>query len=415
MDTTIQQAHVYGYRWVVLAVFSILNIIVQMHWLNFAAIAREARIYYGVASLEIDFLALIFMIVFLVFCIPASYIIDTYGIRIGTGISAVFIGVFAMLKGLFPTSYTMICIAQIGLALAQPLLINSATKLANQWFPVSERATAVGITSMAQFLGMVVAMIATPFLLVKKVTAGYRLDNMLMIYGILSLVFSILLIVFMKEKPETPPVLGENEERFTIFKGIENVFKTKDMLIVLTVVFFALGVFNAITTCIDQISELKGLNIEQTGVIGGIMLIAGILGAIILPILSDKMLKRKMFMQIGMIGMCPGLIGFTFLENYTLLLVFSVILGFFMLGCAPVLFQYAAEVSLPSPESTVQGLILLVGQVSGILFVFGMNEFKIAEFMYFFVVLSFINILLFTLIRESPMLLLEQNQPSYQT
>ncbi len=393
---------IYRYRWVILIIFSILNLIMQLHWLNFAAIAREARIYYDATALQIDFFALIFMIVFLIACIPASYVVDTYGIRIGTGITAVLILIFALLKGFFPSNYTIVCVAQVGLALAQPFLINSTTKVANHWFPITERATAVGIASMSQFLGMVVAMIATPFLLVKGEGSGYQLDNMLLIYGVISAVSAILLLLFMRERPATPPCIGEAEERFTIFKGIKNVFQTRDMVIVLVVVFFALGIFNAITTCIDQISQFKGLNVEQTGMLGGVMLIAGLLGAVIIPILSDKLLKRRIFLLIGMIGMCPGLIGFTFASGYVPSLVYSAIMGFFMLGCAPVLYQYAAEICIPSPESTVQGLILLVGQVSGILFVYGMNELSVIGFMQFFLVLSVINIIMFSIIKESP-------------
>ena len=70
---------VYGYRWTVLAVFALINAVIQIQWLTFAPIAREARLFYGVSALAIDFLSLIFMGVFLVACLPASWVIDTWG------------------------------------------------------------------------------------------------------------------------------------------------------------------------------------------------------------------------------------------------------------------------------------------------------------------------------------------------
>jgi len=399
-------SQVYAYRWVVLGVLSILSLVIEIHWVNFAAIAREARLYYGVTALQIDFFSLIYMIVFLVMCIPASFIIDKYGIRIGTGIGAVLIVIFALMKGIFSDNYLLVCVAQTGLAIAQPFLTNAGTKVANHWFPMTERATAVGIASMSMFLGIMVALIATPLMLTQNAAGASQLDSMLMTYGIISAVSAILLLVLMKERPPTAPEIGEDEERYTPFKGISTVFKTRDMVIVLVVVFIALGTFNAITTCIDQISQLKSLNIEQAGMLGGVMLIAGLAGAIVLPILSDRLQKRKIFLLLGMIGMAPGLAGIIFASDYILLLGFSSLLGFFLLGAAPVLFQYSAEITFPAPESTVQGLIQYVGQISGVLFVYAMNQLSVTGVMYFFLALSIISIVLFSMIKESPRILI---------
>jgi len=196
---------IYGYRWIVLAVFSIINAVIQMQWLTFAPVAREARQFYQVSALQIDLLSMIFMGVFLIACIPASFIIDKYGIRIGVGIGAVLTGLFGLLKGVFAANYTFVIVAQIGLAVGQPFIINAATKVASNWFPISERATAVGIATLAQFLGIIGVMIATPMLITQATDGVYQLSGMLMTYGIISVVGAILFLVFMREKPPHPP------------------------------------------------------------------------------------------------------------------------------------------------------------------------------------------------------------------
>jgi len=48
----------------------------------------------------------------------------------------------------------------------------------------------------------------------------------------------------------------------------------------------------------------------------------------------------------------------------------------------PAVLQYSAEISNPAPESTAQGLVLLAGQISGILFIFGINKFGITSFFF---------------------------------
>src|SRR5512137_2161642 len=71
----------YGYRWVVLAVFMFVNLTIQILWIRFAPITGPAAQYYGVSHLQIGLLALPFMIVYIPLSIPVSWVIDTYGFK----------------------------------------------------------------------------------------------------------------------------------------------------------------------------------------------------------------------------------------------------------------------------------------------------------------------------------------------
>ena len=51
-------------------------------------------------------------------------------------------------------------------------------------------------------------------------------------------------------------------------------------------------------------------------------------------------------------------------------------LGFFLLSSGPIGFQYGAEVTYPISEGTSNGFLLMVGQISGIAMIFGMDAFK---------------------------------------
>ena len=398
-----------GYRWVVLLVFSIINAVMQIQWLTFAPVAREARLFYGVTAMQIDLLSMIFMGVFVLVCIPASYVIDTFGMRIGVGFGAILLGIFGILKGLYAHDYTLVVVSQTGLAVAQPFILNAVTKVAGRWFPIHERATAVGIATLSQFIGIIVAMIATPLLVTQSPDGTYQLRNMLLFYGIISAVGSLLLLIFLKEPPAASVDKEITDGRINVFEGVRHILRQRDMRIMLLLFFLGLGMFNAISTCIDQICQIKGLTTEQTGLVGGMMLIAGIVGAVILPILSDKYRKRKVFILMGMVCMTPGLAGLTFAHGYMALLVSSFVLGFFLLGaCAPVGFQYCAEISFPAPESISQGMILLMGQISGIVFIYGMNQMGMIPSMMVFVGFSIIGIILSAMVKESPLILTSQ-------
>lgn len=167
---------VYKYRWVMLGVYMLIVAVNQLLWITFAAVTASATQYYGVSDLQIGLLSMCFMLVFIVVSIPASWIIDKYGIRVGVGIGALLTGVFGMLRGMVTTNYDLLLLAQIGIAVGQPFLINAITKLAARWFPASERATASGLGTLSMYLGILVGLLLTPIL-----AKGHGMNGMLYI------------------------------------------------------------------------------------------------------------------------------------------------------------------------------------------------------------------------------------------
>lgn len=390
---------VYPYRWVILSLYFLITVIIEIQWLIFASVSTEAQEFYKTTALSIDFLSIIYMIVFIVMSIPASFLIDTRGLKTGLMIGAALTGFFGLLKAVGGGNLMVISIAQTGLAVAQPFILNAVTKVGAKWFPVNERATVAGLGSLAQYVGIIIALAVTPMLIEKTANGIYDFGKMLWIYGIISLIGSVLVLVFMREEPPTPPTSEEFTYRTSPLKGISDIFKIRDMRLVLLLFFIGLGIFNAVSTCIDQICS--GLSMEQTGIVGGIMLVGGVLGALIFPPFSDKIGKRKPFLVGCMILMLPGLIGLTFLKDFVPMLISAFVFGFFIMSAGPIGFQFGAEKSYPAPESTSQGIILMMGQISGIIFVFGVNKAGIFAAMISFVLLNIFNIFLSTRLNES--------------
>ncbi|HOS78532.1 MAG TPA: hypothetical protein PLL15_10835 [Syntrophales bacterium] len=107
-----------------------------------------------------------------------------------------------------------------------------------------------------------------------------------------------------------------------------------------------------------------------------------------------------------MILAIPGLAGLAFAGSYELLLASSLAFGFFLMAGGPIGYQYSAEICYPAPEATSQGLLLLAGQISGIVFVIGMDVLAAGSdsktlAMIVFLVLMALNVFLTTRLRES--------------
>jgi cyanate permease len=361
----------YGYRWVMILVFMLIILINQMLWISFAPITSEAVAHFGVSELEIGLLSMSFMIVFIVVSFPASWVIDTFGIRVGVGIGAVLTGVFGVMRGLVTPNYTHVLIAQIGIGIGQPFILNAMTKVAARWFRVEDRATMTGMGSLSMYLGIILGMVLTPFLVGQT-----GIDAMLLIYGIVAVIAAAAFLVLARERPPTAPCPPEMEERSLVLDGLKQTLRKRDFILMLVIFFVGLGAFNAVTTWIEEILSPRGFSMEEAGITGGLMVAAGVVGAVVMPLLSDRFRKRVPFIILALVGTIPGLIGITFAPSYGLLLLSAFVLGFFLLSAGPIGFQYGAEIAYPAPEGTSNGLLLMIGQISGILFILGMDSFR---------------------------------------
>jgi MFS family permease len=362
---------VYPYRWVVLVAFMAIVAVNQLLWITFAAITSEATQFYKVSELAIGLLSLSFMVVYIFVSFPASWVIDTYGIRVGVGIGAALTGIFGLVRGLIAPNYTWVLVAQIAIAIGQPFLLNAITTIAARWFPVEERATASGLGSLAIYLGILIGLTLTPYLALRLGFGG-----MLVAYGIASVIALLVFFALIRERPPSPPCPPEQEARSLVLDGLTRMIRQRDFILLLLIFFVGLGAFNAITTWIEEILAPRGFSAIQAGNTGGAMIFGGILGALLLPILSDRYRKRVPFLILAVIGATLGLIGITYVTSYALLLIFAFIFGFFLLSAGPLGFQYGAEITYPAPEGTSNGLLLLMGQISGILFILALDAFK---------------------------------------
>jgi len=377
----------------------------QIMWITFAPITLEASDFYGVSDIKIGILSMSFMIVYIFVSIPASWIIDKYGIRIGVGIGVVLTGIFGLLRGLISTHYNPVLISQIGLAIGQPFLLNAMTKVAARWFPLEERATASGLATLSMYLGILGGMLVTPNLII-----GSGIPGMLRSYGIFSMAAAVVFFIFAKERPLTAPCDPDQEERALAMDGLKRIFHFKDFNWLMIIFFIGLGVFNAVTTWIENILSPRGISAVQAGVTGGLMIIGGIAGALVLPVLSDRYRKRIPFILASLAGATLSLVGITFGSTYTVILISGIAFGFFLLSSGPIGFQYGAEITYPVSEGTSNGLLLLMGQISGIAFIFGMDSFKSAvngsmtRPLIVLIALMFLSFLVSTRLKESSLL-----------
>jgi len=369
MQTT--PAKAYSYRWIILIVFAAVLAVNQLAWITFAPITDSAAAYYGVSTLAIGLLSASFMLVYIIVSIPASWVIDTYGFRVAVGLGALLTGGFGLLRGVLAANFTLVFISQIGIAIGQPFIVNAVTKVAARWFPIGERATATGIGSLGMYLGIVLGLALTPAL-----AAQFGLAHMLVAYGAVCMVVALVFLAVAREHPPTPSSALGDDARSLVLDGLRQMLRKRDFLLLMLIFFIGLGIFNAVTTWIEEILRPRGFTAGQAGFSGALMIVAGIIGAAILPALSDRYRRRVPFIGMCLAGGTLGLVGIAYAATYPLLLASALVLGFFLLSSGPIGFQYGAEIAYPAPEGTSNGVVMMMGQISGIIFILAMDAFK---------------------------------------
>lgn len=349
----------------------------EAQWLVHAAVGRPAAAFYSgqfdpSSLFNVDFLALSYMLVFLVAALPASWVLDRWGLGVGVGIGAVLVVVGSVGKGLFAASYPAQVAFQLALALAQPFLINAATTLARDWFPPKERATAGGLASLAQYLGFVTALVVAPVLVqVDPTKPGYGqgMDAALGVFAVVGTLAGLLALVLVRRGPNRDSV---REPDF--LASLRRLLSSKDFRLTLFLFFLGLGMLNAVTSLTDGIAASLGI-VDSDGLLGVGLISGGIVGAIVLPLLSDRFARRKVFLVLCMGLAVPALAALVWAPQgwYAFVIAAMALLGLALMSAGPIGFQYAAETTAPVPESASQGVLLLAGQISGLVFTAGMS------------------------------------------
>lgn len=360
----------YPYRWVVLAVFMLVNITIQMLWIAYAPITILASKFYGVSDSQIGLLSMVFMIAFIPLSIPVSWGIDTFGFRKTVSVGAIIMAIFGVLRGLVGNNYPLVLISTIGIAVAQPFLLNAWTKVPALWFGHKERATAVGLVTLASLIGTALGMVLTPEL-VKTLTV----DRIQLLYGVIAAISTVLFVILAREKPATPPCAYGEDARALMLDGLKHALRVPKFWIYLFISFVGLGLFNGITTWVEPIIRLRGFTPDNAGTLGALMLGGGLVGAVVMPIFSDKTRRRQPFILLGFTLAIPGLVGVTYATSAWLLFFSAFWMGFFLVSANPIGMQYSAEITHPTPEGTSNGLIQLFGQAS-VIFVTVMDRLK---------------------------------------
>ena len=198
---------------------------------------------------------------------------------------------------------------------------------------------------------------------------------MLLITGCAAAVRRVFFIVVAREHPPTPA--GWEDERSLMFDGLKSMLKQRDFILLLVIFFIGLGMFNGITTWIEEIVGPRGFTPAQAGIAGGLMLIGGDRGRRGPPDRLGLHAQAQAVHHPGPGGADPRA-GGADIRRRLLAAAGGIVVRLRVVPAQRGAYRLPVRRGdhASCPEGTSNSLLLVMGQVSGIVFIFGMDAFK---------------------------------------
>jgi predicted MFS family arabinose efflux permease len=351
-------------RWAVLFAYTLVVGVSQMLWLNFGPLLTLVQQRYGVSELTASLLLLVFPLLYVVFSIPAGALTDRRGYRFAAGVGALVMALFSCVR-ILDSSFWFLLAGQIGIAVAQPYVVNAISKLVADWFSEEQGAIATGLGTMGMFLGMALGMAVTPAL-VDSVGLRWTMVVFAAISAVCAIVFA-LLVYPNTEAPAAPA--SENP-------GFGPLLRNRGLRILFAIALLGLGVFNGLTTWLEQILAPQGIDAERAGLVGGALIVGGIVGAVAIPALSDLTKRRKPFLLICGAMALATIYPLCTQKSYALLLVLGALHGFFFMPAFALLLEMSAQLAGARSAGAATSLLMLAGNGGGVIVIVAMPLVK---------------------------------------
>lgn len=338
-------------RWFVLVGFSLLVACTQLLWLSFAPITTQAHQALKVSEGAIGDLAGIQPLMYVLLALPAGRWTDRrFSVALSAG--AVLTAVGALTRLAAPGSYAWILGGQFLVAVGQPLVLNSTTKIAARYFPLAERTTAISIASAAQFVGILVA-----------ATTGGAL------YGaggikLLLLVHAAVTVLAAAGVLAAVRVPAPYSADSTTAVSIRWLRHDPVMWRLAGLLFIGVGVFNAVATWLDAILNDFGQSAASGGLIA-LMTVAGIVGAAVLPGAAAQRDHRRTVLLVTITVTMVVFLAIAAVHNVVFIAVALALEGFVLLAGLPVALDWSELHVGPSRAGTATGFLLLAGNLGG--------------------------------------------------
>jgi MFS family permease len=376
-----EETKVYTYRWAVLLVFGLIFMVGQMMWLTFSLIRNEVTEVFGLVAGDPSVVLLTASqpLAFIILSIPVGWLADRQGLVRVAGLGALIQVLFGTLRIFLINDFALVFVCQFGLSIGSVMIQNCIVYLSVSWFPKGERGLATGVSTLFMLLGMLLGTALSMILWTAPLfgdpgfsvaLAQANVESIMYLDTILAVILTVAFFAVARDKPPKPPDIDVLAEATPSIRGM---LKDRNVWFISIGFFAGFGIFIGLTAIIEELLVSLGLPVSaglgSPAIVMVLLMVFGIIGAIVVPAISDKVQKRKPFLMISLI---VGIIATWMVGTSTVLemtYLFSAILGFFLIAVMPIALSMLEEFKTVGPElsGASTGLAFWFGNLGGFL------------------------------------------------
>jgi predicted MFS family arabinose efflux permease len=336
-------------RWFPVVGYTLVSSANQMLWLTFTPITTGSAHHYHVSTATIGWLAEVFPLLYVVLAIPMGFAIDR-SLRATLVIGAVLTAAGGAIR-LIGHGFGPVLGGQIVVAVAQPLVLNAVTKLAQSYLRPADRATGIAVSSAGIFAGMVLALALGAGL------GSHRIPLLLAIQAGYGIVAAIVLCVGLLRRGARV-----TEDR----AALRTVWADKSLRRLFGLVAAGFGVFVALTTWLQALLKPAGVSESAAGALLLVMVIGGVAGSAILPPQLSARGWEFRLIALSIAVAAAGCVVLAAAPGLWSAAVVVALIGLLLLTDLPVILELVADRAGPA-AGTATGLIWLCGNAGGLL------------------------------------------------
>uniref|UniRef100_A0A3Q3E758 FLVCR choline and putative heme transporter 2b n=1 Tax=Labrus bergylta TaxID=56723 RepID=A0A3Q3E758_9LABR len=373
----------YKRRWLIVLLFSSYSLCNSFQWIQYGIINNIFMNFYNVDAFTIDWMSMIYMLTYIPFIFPVTWLLDKKGLRVialvATALNCA--GTWIKVASVRPNLFAVTFLGQFCCSFAQVFILGMPSRIASVWFGSGEVSTACSIGVFGNQLGIAIGFLVPPILVPNVEDMDELASHIKVMFymtaGVATLLFILVVFVF-QERPELPPTQAQATarlippEQYSYTASILRLLRNKPFILLIITYGLNVGCFYAVGTLLNRmiIVHYPGEEVNA-GRIGLTIVIAGMVGSLICGIWLDK---TKTYKQTTLAVYFMSLVGMIVyaatlnLGHLWVVFITAGALGFFMTGYLPLGFEFAVELTYPESEGTSSGLLNCSAQVFGIIF-----------------------------------------------
>lgn len=340
--------------WAVVAAYGLVSAALQLVWLTYAPITTGVAEHYGVSEGSIGWLANMFPLLYIVLALPAGIVLDRW-FRGTLAVGALLTAAAAVIRTLGGYGPALLC--AVLAAVAQPLVLNAISKLADGYLPERQRPQGIAVAAAANLAGMLAAL---------SLGAAFGVDglqSLLVLDAVVAVLAAVALIVMLRG-PAPQSIAAQ--ARVTL-QSLRRLFAEPATRSLGGIVFVGFGVFIALTTWLEPLLKPAGVNASTAGTLLALLVLSGIVGSVVLPapIVHRQLERRALGVTITVTAL--GCLLLAVLPGMFTGVVFVVAVGFPLLAALPLVLDLTERVVGAEGGSTGAAYIYLLGNTGGLI------------------------------------------------